>query len=168
MRGDHTPERKPVPVEVGLVNGTTLRGKVWVTAGKSMADMLNAAQAFFEFTPFGETRTCHLAKAHILTLSPIELPTQVLLYERRGAGDANDPHEILGVAPGTAWHTVREAYLQLAKAYHPDRFAGVTLPDEVREYMGARARRINAAYALLEGSLRHAANGAGTGCAAGG
>ena len=76
----------------------------------------------------------------------------------------DDPHHILGVAPGAAWHTVREAYLQLAKAYHPDRFAGLTLPSEVTEYLGVKVRRINAAYALLEGSLRNSVVGARNGC----
>jgi DnaJ-domain-containing protein 1 len=167
VRGDHIPERKSVPVEVGLINGGTLKGKLWVSAGKTLADTLNAAHAFLEFAPYGDERMHYLAKAHILTLSTIDIPKPMPLYERRGVVDADDPHRILGVEPGAAWHAVREAYLQLAKTYHPDRFAGVHLPEEVAEYMGLRARRINAAYALLEGSVRHAANGAATGCPAG-
>ena len=76
----------------------------------------------------------------------------------------DDPHHILGVASGAAWQIVREAYLQLAKAYQPDRFAGLTLPSEVTEYLGVKVRRINAAYALLEGSLRYSVVGARNGC----
>jgi hypothetical protein len=166
VRGDHTPEKKPAPVEVSLVNGSLLKGKLWVLAGKSLIDALNGASTFVEFTPYGEERVHYLSKAQILTLVAIDIPRPGLLFDRRGAIDADDPHEILGVAPGAAWHTVREAYLQLAKAYHPDRFAGLTLPSEVTEYMEVKVRRINAAYALLEGSLRNSVAGARNSCAA--
>ncbi len=57
------------------------------------------------------------------------------------------------------WHAIREAYLRLAKTYHPDRVAGANLPDEVTDYMNRQARRINAAYAMLESTIRSAANG---------
>lgn len=155
---DYVPERKPVAVEIGLLNGSMLKGKVWVSTGKSLAESLNAAQGFIEFTQYGDQRTHHLAKAHILTLTMIEIPKSGPLYERRGSVDADDPHHILGIAPGVPWQAVREAYLQLAKAYHPDRFAGVSLPSEVTEYLGARARRINVAYAVLEDTLKHSAS----------
>jgi len=166
VRGDHTPEWKPVPVEVSLVQGGTLKGKVWVLVGKSLIDALNGASTFVEFTPYGEERVHCLSKAQILSLAAIDIPRPGLLFDRRGAIDADDPHYILGVAPGSAWHTVREAYLQLAKAYHPDRFAGLTLPSEVTEYLGVKVRRINSAYALLEGSLRNSVVGARNGSAA--
>jgi hypothetical protein len=166
MRGDHTPERKPLPVEVSLLNGGTMKGKVWVFAGKSLIDALNGASTFVEFTPYGEERVHCLSKAQILTLVAIDIPRPGLLFDRRGVIDADDPHEILGVAPGAAWHKVREAYLQLAKAYHPDRFAGLTLPSEVTEYLEVKVRRINTAYALLEGSMRNSIVDARNGCTA--
>jgi DnaJ-domain-containing protein 1 len=53
---------------------------------------------------------------------------------------------------------VREAYLQLAKAYHPDRFAAAGLPSEVSDYLALRTRRINAAYALLEEQIKKGAS----------
>jgi DnaJ-domain-containing protein 1 len=45
---------------------------------------------------------------------------------------------------------VRQAYLSLAKAHHPDRFVNVELPIEVVNYLSVMARRINAAYRALE------------------
>jgi DnaJ domain len=51
---------------------------------------------------------------------------------------------------GAARDEIREAYVALAKAYHPDRYANVVLPPEVADYMAAMARRINAAHAALE------------------
>ena len=82
------------------------------------------------------------------------------LYERRGASGADDPHQILAVAPGAPWLAVREAYLRLAKAYHPDRFSGMELPKEVLEYLDAKARRINVAYELLEDTFKRSMNAA--------
>jgi hypothetical protein len=153
---DYVPDKKALPVEISLVNGTLLKGKVWAPAVKSVADILNGPQSFLEFTPYTDERAHYLAKAHIATLVVVEIPKAVPLYERRGVLDADDPHHILGLAPGAAWHEVREAYLQLAKAYHPDRFAAASLPGEVTEYLGIKARRINAAYAALEDSLKRA------------
>jgi len=154
MRSEYAPERKPVAVEIRLADGSVVKGKLWAAAHKSLADTLNAASQFLEFTPYGVERPQYLSRAHILTLTAIDIPRTPPLYERRGTSDADDPHHILGIEPGSAWGSVREAYITLAKAYHPDRFAGVTLPNEVSEYLGIRARRINAAYAVLEDSMR--------------
>ena len=113
---------------------------------------------FLEFTPYGAERPQYLSRAHILTLTAIDIPKTPPLYERRGSGDADDPHHILGVPAGSAWHDVREAYVKLAKAYRPDRFSSVALPEEVTHYLGSKARTINAAYAVLETSMRQASN----------
>ena len=67
-----------------------------------------------------------------------------------------DPYAILGVAQGTAWDEIRAAYVNLSKVYHPDRFANVALPGEVRDYLSAMARRVNAAYAALEAPIQAA------------
>ena len=156
MRSEYAPERKPAAVEIRLADGSVVKGKLWAAANKSLAETLNAASHFLEFTPYGAERPQYLSRAHILTLTAIDIPRTAPLYERRAPGDADDPHDILGIEPGSAWSCVRDAYITLAKAYHPDRFAGVALPNEVSEYLGVRARRINAAYAVLEDSMRQA------------
>jgi hypothetical protein len=169
MRGrDYVPEKEALAVEIELSGGDTRKGKLWVPVGKSLADVLNGTQAFVEFTSFGEERTGHLAKAQIVVARSIDIPKFVPLHERRGAAGGDDPHQILGVAPGAPWGAVRESYINLAKVYHPDRYSGIDLPKEVVEYLGAKARRINAAYALLEEALKKAAGapGAEASCAA--
>jgi hypothetical protein len=162
MRGrDYVPEKEALAVEIELTGGHTRKGKLWVPVGKSLADMLNGTQAFIEFTSFGEERTSLLAKAQIVVARPIDIPKFAPLHERRGAAGGDDPYQILGVAPGAPWGTVRESYINLAKAYHPDRYSAVDLPTEVVEYLGAKARRINAAYALLEDALKQTAGAPG-------
>lgn len=155
MRGhDYVPDKEAMAVEIQLINGDLRKGKLWVPAGKSLADVLNGTQAFIEFTPFDETWPRHVAKAQIAFARLVEIPKFVPLHERRGVAGGDDPHEILAVAVGAPWCSVRESYLRLAKIYHPDKFSGVELPKEVVEYIGAKARRINAAYALLEDSFK--------------
>jgi DnaJ-domain-containing protein 1 len=154
---EYVVEREAVTVEVTLADGTLVKGRLWVPAAKKLSDTLNGSQTFLEFTPFGEERSHFLAKAHITTIKVIEVPKAVPLYERRGAAGADDPHQILAVPTGASWSCVREAYLGLVKTYHPDRFSSMDLPNEVLEYLNAKARRINAAYALLEDSFKRAA-----------
>ena len=61
-------------------------------------------------------------------------------------GAGFDPFAVLGVAPELARDDAREAYLRLAKTYHPDRYASADLPREVRDYLAVMVRRINAAH----------------------
>ena len=64
--------------------------------------------------------------------------------------DGFDPHAVLRIDHGASRDEVRHAYFALAKAYHPDRYATAELPEEVRDYLSAMARRINAAHAALD------------------
>ena len=48
----------------------------------------------------------------------------------------------------------REAYLKLAKLYHPDRYAAADLPREVRDYLAVMVRRINAAHDAVQVRLQ--------------
>jgi hypothetical protein len=172
MRGrDYVPVKEALAAEIELADGRIRKGKLWVAAGKSLTETLNGGQPFVEFTAFGDEMPTLLAKAHVLAARAIEIPKFVALHERRGAAGGDDPYHILGVEPGASWAAVREAYINLAKTYHPDRFSGVELPKEVVEYLGAKARRINVAFALIEEALKQAAQpaaiGAGSSVAAG-
>lgn len=54
----------------------------------------------------------------------------------------NNPYQVLGVPPGASEETVREAYRDLVRKYHPDQF-----PDaRAKELAEAKMREINAAY----------------------
>lgn len=59
------------------------------------------------------------------------------------------PEEWLGVGRGASPDEVRQAWVALAKAYHPDRLRG--LPPWAREDGERRMRAINEAYAMLRG-----------------
>jgi hypothetical protein len=138
-----------VPVEIALADGDTIKGKLTVPPGKTVVDALNGTGAFIEFEPYGGERT-FLAKAHLASIRPIGVAKGVNLQARLADANEFDPHRILGLSAGATRDEIRAAYFSLAKAYHPDRYATVELPQEVRDYLAAMARRINAAHAALE------------------
>jgi hypothetical protein len=138
-----------VPVEIALADGDTIKGKLTVPPGKTVVDALNGTGAFIEFEPYGGERT-FLAKAHLASIRPVGIPKGVNLQARLADANEFDPHRILGLSVGATRDQIRAAYFSLAKAYHPDRYATVELPQEVRDYLAAMARRINAAHAALE------------------
>lgn len=148
-RVDNVPEPSAVPVEIVLPDGSASRGKLLVPAGKAFADALNGPGGFIEFEPYGGER-CFLAKAHLASVKPVAVPKAFNLGARLGDPGGFDPHAVLGLAAGATRDEVRQAYVRLAKAYHPDRYATAELPEEVRDYLAAMARRINAAHAALE------------------
>jgi hypothetical protein len=145
---DNVPEPSAVPVEITLTDGAQVKGKLMVAAGKTLGDVLNGPGAFIEFEPYGGDKR-YMAKSQIDQLRPVGVPRGQSL-NHRSRTDEFDPHQILGIAPGADWEAVRQAYLQLSKTYHPDRYAAAVLPEEVTEYLSVMVRRINAAYAALE------------------
>jgi DnaJ-domain-containing protein 1 len=73
----------------------------------------------------------------------------------RGAPDPRagsvvlSPEDWLGVPPGASQEEVRQAWVALAKAYHPDRLSG--LPPWARDDGERRMKAINEAYEMLGG-----------------
>ena len=61
-----------------------------------------------------------------------------------------EPYRVLGLAKGASFEEIRDAYHRLSKLYHPDRTAGVDLPREVKTYLEAMAKSVNAAFHALK------------------
>jgi hypothetical protein len=137
-----------VSIALSLTDGTELKGRLAVPQGRSLGDVLNGAAPFVEFETFDGPRQ-YLAKHAISGVRPMSLARGQGLARLRDT-DGFDPYAILDLPLGASYEDVRAAYLRKAKAYHPDRYANAELPDEVRAYLEAMARRINAAFAALE------------------
>ena len=152
---NRAPEPTAVPVEIELLDGSIAKGKLMVSSGHAPLDAINNAGGFVEFVPYaGEARL--IAKATIASIKLVGVPRAPNLKPRAGLTDDFDPHFILGVASDSSWEDIRAAYVQLSKAYHPDRYSSASLPGEVSDYLDAMARRVNAAYAALEATERTA------------
>lgn len=138
-----------IPVEVTLDDGRTLRGKFIAPQGRGIVDLLNGGVQFLEFEPYGGERSL-IAKSSVKAVKLVNVPGNGQLSRRTNEIDTFDPHAELGVRAGATFDEVKTAYHRKAMIYHPDRYTTAELPTEVRDYLAATVRRINAAFAALE------------------
>ena len=142
-------QQMTVPVEVTLEDGELIRGKFIVPASRTLFEVLNNNGSFVEFEPYGGERSI-IAKTAVKAVRLVNAPAAPNLNGRAKEIDTFDPYTVLGIARGAPFDEARQAYLKLAKTYHPDCYSSVELPAEVRDYLAAMARRVNTAYAALE------------------
>ncbi len=138
-----------VPVEITLADGSTLEGKVLLAQGRSIWDLLNGPSSFMEVEPYVGERM-YLAKGAIRGLRLMPIPGAGHLQGRLRELDGFDPFGVLGLKRDASFEDIRAAYHRMAKLYHPDRYESAGLPQEVRDYLSAVARRVNVAFASLE------------------
>jgi hypothetical protein len=137
-----------IGVEITTEDGHELKGNLVVAIGRSLTEMLNGPASFVEFEPLRGERL-FIAKSALQYVKPIHVVEAPKLgSEPRELGPFN-PFTVLGVSSEASQEQVHAAYLNLAKTYHPDRYAAAELPLEVHDYLAAMSRRINAAYADL-------------------
>ena len=65
---------------------------------------------------------------------------------------SNQAFRIRGIAPTKDGRAIRDAFLRLARIYHPDRF--VDMPDDVREEAERRMKEATVAYESLRSTKR--------------
>jgi hypothetical protein len=144
--------RAPVSVSITLSAGQTLRGTLFVPKTKSLMEELNRGEPFLEFESYDGARM-FIARTNIGSVKEFSIPKVDQLEKKVGMLNHFEAHEVLGIDASADKATVRHAYLNLAKAYHPDRFARMELPKEVFEYLSAVATRVNLAYSELRGTI---------------
>jgi hypothetical protein len=146
---DNSLQQTTVPVEMTLEDGEVLKGKIIMAASRSIYEVLNGETKFIDFETYQGKRSL-IAKAQLKSLEILPVPSSAGLKNRLRDGDQFDPYMVLGVPSSATFEEIKAAYHKLSKIYHPDKFAAVELPNEVREYLAAMSRRINAAYMALE------------------
>jgi hypothetical protein len=143
-------------VRLVLVDGSDLNGHIALPATARLDTFINNADRFLAFTDHdGQMR--FVAKDQIAALRPVAAPRANQLSRRLADGTSFNPYEILGLEPGAGPEAVRQAWLMMARLYHPDRFAGTDLPREVAAYLKAMQQRANLAYEALTGNKAAAA-----------
>jgi hypothetical protein len=143
----------PVDVEIGLGDGRILNGKLVVPPGRTLPELLNSAAIFVEFEQLDGGRM-FLAKAALHSVTPSNIPAAPDLWAGPTEGSGFDPFKVLGIGADATREHAREAYLRLAKAYHPDKHASADLPNEVRQYLSVMVRRINAAHDAVQARMQ--------------
>jgi len=151
-------QTKPTLVEITFQDGRRNTGHLEVSAQRGLAETLNSATAFLEFSP-ASGGTQLIATNTIAAVRPVSVPRADQLKARSRVLAETSPLQILGLDEGADRETIRAAYHRLLKVYHPDRYAGVELPKEVADYLSATARRINIAHAALANAGRSGASG---------
>jgi DnaJ domain len=152
-KSDASAEQPAISVEVTFDDGRTVKGKMLVPMQKGLTDVLNNANPFVEFEPYGGERQFVL-KTSLKAVKPISVARAVSLQSRLRDADSFDPHAILGLGGNATWDQIKAAYHARAKVYHPDRYSTAELPNEVRDYLASMSRRVNAAFAALEEPYR--------------
>ncbi|MEZ5922785.1 MAG: DnaJ domain-containing protein [Hyphomicrobiaceae bacterium] len=142
-------QKKGHIVEVALSDGSVLKGKIFISVTKSLADELNGSGTFLEFHSVSGDKTL-LSKARIATVTSFEAPRADQLERGLRQIEGFDAYDVLRVERGASLDEIKSSYHRLAKAYHPDRFAATELPPEMADYVAAIARRLNLAYAMLQ------------------
>jgi len=152
----HEAERSTSTVEVTLDDGETVHGRVHFPPTRSLADELNNASGFVDFE-VQEGDRFFLAKRMIHSVRPRTIPRTDQLSRAQLKSELFNPWTVLGIPENAGKDDIREAYHRLVKQYHPDRFANMELPREVKEYLNAMSRRINAAHSTLMGGVKREA-----------
>jgi hypothetical protein len=152
-RGGGGQAQGPAPVEITLEDGQELHGKLLLPPGRTLVDVLNGTATFVEFE-VSDGERMYIAKSALHCVKPMNVPPAPDLWAGPTDGGNFDPYAVLGIGRGATQEDAREAYVGLAKVYHPDRYAAVELPKEVRDYLAVMARRINAAYQTLDGERK--------------
>lgn len=156
-KSDSGARLKRTPATLRLRSGETERATALVPNHRTLRDELNDPSPFLEVELPSGTRAFML-KIGIDRLDPD--PTEARggrgpAGERGFGGDgrsrfeAEDPRVVLGIPPEAGPEEARRNYLDLARAYHPDRLASLGLPDELVAHAGRVLARVNAAYGRL-------------------
>ncbi len=149
---ERAPENR-MPVVVITNDGETILGSVRMTLSNKLSDAINGDEPFFDFVSAGGERF-FIAKHSVRRVETFEAPRADQLGRREKNIADFDPHQVLGLARGAPLAAIKQAYHKLARAYHPDRFAGIELPPEMHEYATAMLARINLAYRQLQNETK--------------
>lgn len=149
-------ERNPVDsrsetllaVEITLADGAKVTGRAVLRAGKGVHRLLEGDETFLYVDGF-DGDGAFIAKADIKSLKVLHPARPQALSLPVPDARGFEPYRVLGLEKGASFEEIRDAYYRLSKLYHPDRYASIDLPREVKTYLDAAAKNVNAAFRAL-------------------
>ncbi len=131
-------------VAVTLTDGSVITGFLFLGARERLLDVFNDQRSFLPIKTVDE-RLVFLAKSSITLAEPV--PETAV--QRASHYEGDNPYAILGVAEGADEATVKSAYHDLMRAFHPDQVIAAGLGEGLVKLAEERVQRINAAYRVL-------------------
>lgn len=140
-------------VHLTLASGKTMMVSLKLPMSGKLADVLNNAERYLDVLgPEGEQ--FFLSKDMVHRVAAADPPKASLNLNRRSSDQSGfNPWAVLGVTREASADDIRAAWLALVKMYHPDRFANLEMPQEMKDYAAAMLARINVAHDQLAASV---------------
>lgn len=140
-------------VHLTLASGKTMMVSLKLPMSGKLADVLNNAERYLDVLgPEGEQ--FFLSKDMVHRVAAADPPKASLNLNRRSSDQSGfNPWAVLGVTREASADDIRAAWLALVKIYHPDRFANLEMPQEMKDYAASMLARINVAHDQLAASV---------------
>jgi hypothetical protein len=151
-----------VALVIHLQDGSVLRGNILQPRDKTLRELFNMPEPFIEFED-SAAGDMIVARSAIKSVRKYHVPVADQLDKKLSALEKADSYRVLGLGKSATVDEIHAAYLALARAYHPDRFASAGLPPEVAEYLETMTRRVNVAYSELSSSDKPVPSASGAG-----
>ncbi len=134
----------PATVDIVLTDGSTMRAVVLVPRGKTLESVFNVETAFIEVETleYGPTVFCISA---VRLVRVAALPKADQLERKAQAAEKLGAYALLKITKTATRLDVIEARQSIKAPYEPDEASMAALPEEIRAYMQAMARRIDQA-----------------------
>lgn len=141
---DKSAGTKLYEVRVQLADHLELHGYLAPGMTESLATGLNGPGPFIELRD-QSGHPVFIAKQQVTSIEPVKNGHKPLPQLVLSALENSNWHRVLRVSANADEETVKHAYHQLAKLYHPDNFAA-GMPEEMRRYAKDMFARISQAY----------------------
>jgi hypothetical protein len=154
-KSDPSDIQKRIRVELRMRSGESEKGSILIAAHHSLR------QALSDGAPFVEIETvdgghAFLLKTEIARIDPVNGEARQAPRDGDDSTrfDAKDARLVLGVAADATPDEIQAVWRALAKAYHPDRLAALSLPEELLRHAERVLVKINMAYQRLRNEAK--------------
>jgi hypothetical protein len=137
--------------KITFADGKAVVAAVKLPISGKLIEAFNSQDGFIDVI-LGDGTAQVINKTIIARAEAVDPPKAGLNQQRRSSDKIGfNAFAVLGLQKTATTDDIRAAYVALVKLYHPDRFAGLDLPEETKAYAAAMQARINMAYQQLGG-----------------